>query len=285
MSPELDIRPARPRTLTRRRLVIGGAGAVGVAAIGTAAWSVAPFRLKHELGLTPEPFVPDAPEGRVRVESVRSQAMRGEIGLFTAVPAGHGDGAGLPVVVVLHGSSATVEGFRGFGFGRFVTASVQRGAPPFVLVGTEDGPAGWVSDGNGDPQAMLRDELPGWLAERGYDAERRALWGWSRGGYGALRFGLADPSWSRATALFSPAVSLGDPALADLSPLAGLPLGLWCGDRDPFRDAVRDVVRRLPTEPEVVTFADGAHTRVFWNRHTLDAFAWLSGHLTASRDA
>jgi len=29
-------------------------------------------------------------------------------------------------------------------------------------------------------------------------------------------------------------------------------------------------------EPEVVTFADGAHTRVFWNDHTLDAFDWLA---------
>ena len=64
--------------------------------------------------------VPDAPEGMVRVERMTSQAM-GDLDLFTAVPAGHGDGAGLPVVVVLHGSSASAAHLQGFGLGRFVT--------------------------------------------------------------------------------------------------------------------------------------------------------------------
>jgi pimeloyl-ACP methyl ester carboxylesterase len=285
MSPELEIRPTPRRGVTRRRLLGGAAGVLGAGVLGTAAWSVAPFELRRQLGLTPEPFIPSAPIGRVRVERLRSEAMGGDVGLFTAVPAGYGDGAGLPVLVVLHGSSATVEDFRGFGFGEFVTAAVERGAPPFVLAGTEDGPAGWVPDAGVDPQAMLLQELPGWLEERGYDAGRRALWGWSRGGYGALRFAMIAPDWARAVALFSPAVAVGDPALRDLRPLAGLPLGVWCGDDDPFVDGVRDVVRRLPDEPEVVTYDDGAHTRVFWNDHTLAAFDWLAGHLTASRDA
>jgi len=29
----------------------------------------------------------------------------------------------------------------------------------------------------------------------------------------------------------------------------------------------------------VTTFAPGAHTRLFWNDHTLAAFRWLAGHL------
>lgn len=53
---------------------------------------------------------------------------------------------------------------------------------------------------------MLREELPGWLAERGFAADRRALWGWSRGGYGALRFVSETPGWARALVLFSPAL-------------------------------------------------------------------------------
>lgn len=106
----------------------------------------------------------------------------GAVDLFTAVPAGHGDGAGLPVVVVLHGSSAAAAALRGFGLGRFVTAAVRAGTPPFVLAGTDDGPAGWIADGPVDPPRMLRDELPTWLAERGFDAGRRTLWSWSRGG-------------------------------------------------------------------------------------------------------
>jgi poly(3-hydroxybutyrate) depolymerase len=263
--------------VSRRGLLVGGlAGALTVG--GAAAWGANSWQVRHALGLTDEPYLPDAAEGQVRLETVSSRAMGGDVDLFTAVPAGHGDGAGLPVVVVLHGSSATAADFRSFGFGRFVTAAVEAGAPPFVLAGTDDGPMGWVPSGGVDPFAMLRHELPGWLAERGYDVRRRAVWGWSRGGYGALRLALASPGWARATALFSPAVSTDDPALADLSPLSGVPLGVWCGTNDPFYDDVRTVVDRLPTRPEITTYADGGHTRVFWNAHTIDALRWLAGN-------
>jgi predicted esterase len=239
-----------------------------------------PDYVKGRLGLLPDPFIPDAGEGRVRVERVRSASMGGELDLFTAVPVGHGTGEGLPVVVVLHGSSARAADFRGFGLGRFLTAAVEQGAPPFVLAGTDDGPTGWVADGAGaDPAAMLREELPGWLSDRGFAGDRRAVWGWSRGGYGALRLVEDTPDWARAAALFSPAVSEGDDVFGGVERLEGLPLGFWCGDEDPFIDALRALVERLPTPPEVLTVAEGAHTRIFWNDHTLDAFAWLAGHL------
>lgn len=265
--------------LTRRRLLLAGGGAVAAGAAGTVAWEAAPWRLRRALGLTPDPFVPDAAEGRVRLETVRSAAMGRDLDLFTAVPAGHGDGAGLPVVVVLHGSSASAAGLRGFGLGRFLTAAVQRGAPPFVLAGTDDGPAGWVSVPGVDPIRMLTEELPGWLADRGHDADRRATWGWSRGGYGVLRLAEAVPGWSRALALFSPAVAAEDRALADLSALDRVPVGVWCGTEDPFYRDVRTVMSRLPEAPEVASYSPGAHTRVFWNAHTLAAFGWLGSKL------
>lgn len=264
--------------LSRRQLLLGSAGVAGAGAL-TVALPVAPFRLRRMLGLTPDPFVPDAAEGRVRYEQVRSDAMGGEIGLFTAVPAGFGDGGALPVVVVLHGASASAADLQGFGLPRFATAAVEAGAPPFVLAATDDGPSGWVPDASGNPQAMLRHELPDWLAERGYDAGRRVVWGWSRGGYGALRMMLAHPQWARAAALFSPAVVTGDPELADLSPLAGLPLGVWCGENDGFYDAVRDLVGRLPDEPRIETYGPGGHTRVYWNDHTVDALHWMARQL------
>ncbi len=259
---------------TRRGAVVGGVAALGLAGGGAAVWRAT----RDE----PVWFVPDAAEGRVRVESVASAAMGGDVDLFTAVPAGYGDGAGLPVVVVLHGASASAAAFRGFGFARFLTAAVEAGAPPFVLAGTDDGPSGWVPDGGSDPFRMLQEELPGWLDERGFDSGRRVVWAWSRGGYGALRLALEDPGYAAAWALFSPAVSAGDPALADLSALAGEPTGFWCGTDDGFYDDVRAVVERLPDEPEVEVYEDGGHTRVFWNDHTLQAFAWMAGHLTAS---
>lgn len=271
----------RAPALTRRRLLLGGclaaAGAAGLAA--TAAVDELPWPARQALGLTPEPFIPDAAEGRLRIEAVSSEAMGRDVELFTAVPAGHGDGAGLPVVVVMHGASASASDFQRFGLGRFVTAAVAAGARPFVLAGTDDGPAGWVPSGGVDPIAMLHDELPGWLSERGFDGGRRAVWGWSRGGYGALRLALDAPAWATAYALFSPAVDDADPALADLSALEGVSTGVWCGTDDAFYDDVVAVADRLPTPPEVASYAAGGHTRVFWNDHTVDAFRWLSSHL------
>jgi hypothetical protein len=265
--------------LSRRLLVTGGAGVLGLGALGVVGWEAAPDSYKGRLGLLPEAYIPDAAEGQVRLETVTSRAIGTGVDLFTAVPAGHGDGAGLPVVVVLHGSSATAAGFRKFGFARFLTRAVEDGAPPFVLVGTDDGPRGWVPDGRTDPQELLTHELPAWLSERGFDAERRALWGWSRGGYGVLRLTEVAPGWARAAALFSPAVVTGDQVYDRLDALVDLPLGVWCGTDDPFYDAIRELVDDLPTPPQVLTYAEGAHTRIFWNAHSLAAFRWLAERL------
>jgi S-formylglutathione hydrolase FrmB len=183
------------------------------------------------------------------------------------------------VVVVLHGASASARDLRTFGLGRFVTAAVRAGTPPFVLAGTDDGPAGWTPADGVDPAAMLRDELPGWLEQRGFEAGRRALWGWSRGGYGALAFAAANPQWARSLALFSPALSEDDALLAQLGSLDRLPVGLWCGEDDAFVAGTRAVADALPTRPEVSVFEPGGHTRVFWNDHTLAAFDWLAAHL------
>ncbi len=261
---------------------MGGAAAAGLGVAALVGWEVAPnsvrFRVRDALGTLPEPEIPDAPEGEVRLERMTSEHM-GEIDLFTAVPHGHGDGAGLPVIVVLHGSSATAAAFRDFGLARFVTAAVEAGAEPFVLAGTDDGPAGWLPGGGVDPQAMLRDELPTWLEERGFAADRRALWGWSRGGYGALRYVQDQPDWASALALFSPALHADDPALADLSVLGPLPWGLWCGNRDPFHDGALALADDAPTAPDPWVQGDGGHTRVYWNDHTVEMMQFLADHL------
>jgi dienelactone hydrolase len=265
--------------ISRRRMLTTGAGVTAIGALGAIGWEVAPHQLKAGLGLTPDAYVPDVPEGQVRLERLSSEAMGGEVDLFTAVPHGYGAGEGLPVVLVLHGANGAASKFRGFGFGRFVTASVERGAPPFVLAGTDDGPAGWLPTAGADPQAMLLEELPTWLARRGFDSDRTALWGWSRGGYGAVHLTLRDPARARAVALFSPALHADDPVLGDLATLSAVPMGIWCGDRDPWVDGTRALGSALPHAPERFAVVDGAHTRAFWNDHTLPALGWLAGHL------
>ncbi len=268
--------------ISRRGLVVGGATVAGLGMAGVVGWQVAPdpvtFRVRDALGLLPDPYIPDAPEGEVRLERMTSEHM-GEIDLFTAVPDGHGDGEGLPVVVVLHGSSASAADFQDFGLARFVTAAVEAGAPPFVLAGTDDGPAGWLPTGGVDPQAMLREELPEWLADRGYAADRRALWGWSRGGYGALRYVQAQPEWARRSPCSAPPCPPTTRRSIELDLLGSLPWGLWCGDNDPFHDGAIALSERAPSPPDPWVQGEGGHTRVYWNEHTLDMFAFLAGQL------
>lgn len=269
------------RAVTRRRLLLGGAGAAGLAVAGGTGYALMPRGWKGRLGLLPDPdpYIPDAAEGVVRLETVRSAARGQDVNLFTAVPAGHGNGGGLPVAVVLHGASATAADFQGFGLGRFLTAAVEAGAEPFVLAGADGGVLRWEPSGADDPQRMVLDEMPAWLEERGFDAGRRALWGWSMGGYGALRVAEVDPGWASAVAAFSPAVSAGDAVFTGADALAPVPLGVWCGTDDSFYDEVKALVSTLPEPPEVESYGEGGHTRAYWNDQTLDAFAFLARHL------
>lgn len=252
---------------------------VAVAGVG---YALVPDRVKIRLGLGPDPFIPDAPEGQVRLETVRSLARGQDVDLFTAVPDGYGDGSGLPVVVVLHGASATAAGFRDFGFGRFLTQAVLDGAEPFVLAGADGGLLRWEKDPNSsdDPQAMVVDEMPEWLAARGYDADRRAVWGWSMGGYGALRLAESYPDYAKGVAAFSPALSTGDSVTVDVAALADVPLAVWCGTEDAFYPAIQDFVDALPTRPEILSYSTGAHTRIYWNDQTPEAFDFLSTQLS-----
>jgi hypothetical protein len=172
--------------LSRRTFLVGlGAGA---AALGGCS------RLRGD-GEKPGP-VPDAAVGDERVEERHSDARGKNVDFYTAVPAGHGDGKGLPVCLVLHGASATAADFDDFGFGRFLTDSVQRTGKPFVLAGATGDRLQWLPNGHDDPQRMVHDEIPAWCRERGFDTSRMALWGWSMGGCGALRFAETYPGSS-----------------------------------------------------------------------------------------
>jgi predicted peptidase len=252
-----------------------------VVAVGGIGYARAPNRLKVRLGLGSDPYIPDAPEGQVRLEAVHSAARGTTVNLFTAVPAGYGDGAGLPVVVILHGGSATASEFRGFGFGRFLTQAVRDGADPFVLAGADGGVLRWEKDplSDDDPQRMVVEEMPRWLGQRGYDVDRRALWGWSMGGYGTLRLVETYPEWSSAAAVFSPAIGIGDAVFGGAGALTQLSLAIWCGTEDPFYPATKALVASLPSPAQIVSYSEGAHTRVFWDDQTLPAFRFLGQQL------
>jgi len=263
-------------------VLLGGAGALGLVAAGAATWPVLPQRLKNQVIGSPDAYIPDAAEGQVTLETVYSEQRGADVDLFTAVPAGFGDGAGLPVVVVLHGASATAADFDGFGLPRFVTAAVEAGANPFVLAGATGDALRWEPQAGGDnPQGMVLEEMPQWLEDRGFDADRRALWGWSMGGYGVLRVSEIDPTWTRATAAFSPAISSGDAVFQGQSDLGEVPVGLWCGTDDSFYAAVRELAEQI--RPEIASFSEGGHTRVYWNDKTIEALTFLASYLGPSK--
>jgi S-formylglutathione hydrolase FrmB len=266
--------------VTRRRLIIGGAAGLGVAIGAAASYPLWPDRIKRIINEPPPAFIPDAEVGQVTLETVYSESRGMDVDLFTAVPAGYGNGKGLPVVVICHGATATPADYEPFGLPQFLTQAVDDGAQPFVLAGAYGSVLRWEPQPNGDdPQAMVLEEMPQWLEERGFDGQRRALWGWSMGGYGVLRMAEVEPGWARAVAAFAPAVSEGDPVFEGVDALAGTPLGIWCGTDDSLYPSVEAFVESLPEEPEIWSSAPGGHTRIYWNDQTLDALEFLASHL------
>jgi predicted esterase len=270
---------------TRGQLLATGAGGIAgaglVGAAKTADLHDDARRLRDWVLRRPDPFIPDAPEGVVKLETVHSAARGRDVDLFTAVPHGYGAGAALPVCIILHGATARPADFQPFGLPRFLTAAVRRGAPPFVLIGADGDLLSWEPgpDGGDDPQRMVLEELPRWAAERGFDAGRRAGWGWSMGGFGVLHIAEVRPGFLRGAAAFSPAVTPGDDVFGSAARLAGTPLGIWCGRDDPLYPNVTSLVAALPERPQVVAYAAGAHTRVYWNSVTLPALRFVGGVL------
>src|SRR5689334_2064272 len=233
----------------RRRTLFAGAGLAGALALGGYRWRHAPD----------EPVIPDVPTGDERLERRESAARGRTVDFYTAVPAGHGDGRGLPVLLVLHGASKTAADFPALGLGRFASDSVRRGNAPFVLAGATGGRLSWRPSGADDPQRMVHEEIPAWCAERGFATDRLAVCGWSMGGYGALLLAQTFPGFVRAVAAFSPAVSPGDEVFAGAAALRGVPVGLWCGTDDGLLNDVRALERALPQPRAAGSYTGGRH--------------------------
>jgi dienelactone hydrolase len=189
-------------------------------------------------------------------------------GFYTAVPAGYGDGRGLPVCLILHGASKRPPDYAGMGFGGFLTEAVRRGGAPFVLAGATD-----------PTTAALHADIPARCAAAGFDTTRLAAWGWSLGGAGALRLAETYPGFLRAVAAFSPAVSPGDPVFTAAARLAGTPVGLWCGTDDPLCDDVQALRRDLPAPPVAGGFQAGRHNFTYWSTQIPAAFDFLARSL------
>jgi hypothetical protein len=256
----------------RRRILLGG----GVALAAYVA--VAGYRARKAES---QPVVPAAPPGEERLEHRWSAARGRTVGFYTAVPAGFGDGRGLPVCLVLHGGSKTPDDYAALGLGRFLTDAVRRGLPPFVLAGADGGRLAWRPSGGDDPQRLVHEEIPLWCRQRGFDHRRMAAWGWSMGGYGSLLLAEAFPGFVRAVAAFSPAVSPSDDVFGATRLLRGTPVGLWCGKQDPLYEDVLGLEKSLPQGKKAGTYEDGRHNFGYWSRCIPAAFDFVAGALDA----
>lgn len=287
--------------VSRRALLIGG-GATGalLAAGGIGAaleWNNPAFvRLRGGCGRTP-----DVPASHYAVTSgtFNSTAMGGAMPWVVALPPDHQPGNGTAVVLVLHGANANAD-----------MMSVQVGLPGFATaVGARlafaapGGGAGYYwhprADGH-DPLAWAVEEFLPMVERRfgvGGTAERRATFGWSMGGFGALLVAQQHPGLVTATVAASPAVfpsydaaRSGHPDTFDsaadwsryglwdhLAALSGVAARIDCGSADPFAPTAQMLLRRVPGATGSIT--DGCHDVAFWRRVAPAEVRWLAGRL------
>ncbi|MFD0923823.1 alpha/beta hydrolase [Saccharopolyspora rosea] len=266
----------------RRRLL----SMAGVVAAGAAACSAPQSPPRPS---APPPAVDPAASGtgmpEVRTEQVRSAHRGTDVQLYVAHPTGLPDTANLPVVLYLHGRDGVHPTPIPYG----TLAALERehasgSVPPFGFVVVDGGFNPYWTDGsrNGDLAAMLRDEVPRWLRERGLaddDGLPFAVAGISTGGFGALDY-AADRNLAgrppAAAAVLAPALPTSwdhmrekdafatedewrahDP-LERLADLGDVPVGVWIGDADPFLDGTRRLVDGHDNTP-VVSYLPGGH--------------------------
>jgi len=226
-------------------------------------------------------------------ERIRSLARDTEVELVVIRP--EDAEPNLPVCLALHGRGEGAGSFVDLGVPRMLSSVVNyQGTRPFAVVAVDGGDSYWVArDEDDDPQRMLTEELPTWLKQRGLATNPFAVLGISMGGYGAFNYAanLNDP----ALAAISPAIFLSWPEaksrdvftgekewantdpLRNLDALSGVPIGVWCGESDPFIDAARELVDRA--KPAVADIEPGDHDAQFWRKVLPDALKFVGKRL------
>ena len=295
--------------MIRRRALLLGLPAAGVAAaaglFGGVEAGLLPgkVRLDRALGLTgADGIIPDVTPGPVETGSFASRHRDGATTGW-ALMRPPGDHRHLPLVVALHGRGGTyASSVRDLGLPRFLAQAVADGVPPFAVVSVDGGDSYWHPHDGTDTGAMVTDDLIPMLAERfgsGLDTGRLGFYGWSMGGYGALRLAsVLGPRRVRAVAAASPAIWVDSSGVSAAgfssateydtysvfhrqAALTGIRVRVDIGRDDPFYVAVKQYVAAFPASAHVVgTFPQGAHDDGFWRRMLPAELAFL-GHALA----
>lgn len=290
----------------RRALLLGGAAATCAAATGAlgVAADLVPGRprLLRALHLDgADGRVPEVAPGRVIGGSFVSRRRGGtRCGWAATLPPDYdlSRARRTPIVVALHGRGAdhsVVFDRSRLGLGAFAAASVADGGPPMVVAAVDGGDTYWHPRADGvDAGAMVLEEFLPLLRARGLDGVVM-FWGWSMGGYGALR--LASLLGRDRT----PAVAAASAALwtdaADTSPgafdddadfarstlfgrqglLDGIAVRFDCGAGDPFAPANQRYRDGFETTPQGGVQL-GDHDMGYWRRMAPVHLAFLGEH-------
>jgi S-formylglutathione hydrolase FrmB len=283
--------------LSRRAFLAaaGGAAALAVAGVGAGQPSVRRFVVDL---VDPEPAAP-APTAAAgpHASGVLTSTARGQdVNWRVAYPPGRRVGDALPVALVLHGRGGNERSaFEDLWLDRYLADVVASGAPPFALAAIDGGDHGyWHRRADGDdPGAMLLAEFVPLLARQGLLTSRVGVFGWSMGGYGGLLLAeTAGPERIAAVAADSPALwsNAGEAAdgafdgpadfaahdvVAHPERLAGVPVRIACGDRDPFYAAARTFAGEVP-DLAGTDFSTGEHTETFWRRTAAEQLRFLA---------
>jgi S-formylglutathione hydrolase FrmB len=297
--------------VSRRALLLGGAGAAVVLGGGAAA-------IDHELGRHPglrdrifgcgsTPPLP-ASHYTITTGTFASAAMKGEVPWEFAIPTAIIDRTGpttrVPLVVVLPGeygqpgALATQVGLPGWATAAKLNASFA--APGDV------GSTYYHPRTNGtNSYAMVTQEFIPMIEKRfgvGGARTRRAIYGWSMGGFGALLVAQLRPDLVCAAVGASPAVFssyhaaiTGHPDTFDsetdwalwglwnhLAVMGKVPVRIDCGNGDPFAATAKQLLKRIPGA--VGQISSGCHDEGFWRRSATTQLQFLAAHLRVGVD-
>ncbi|MEV6244043.1 alpha/beta hydrolase-fold protein [Lentzea sp. NPDC051838] len=279
-----------------RRTLLAAIGVVIATATGVATYvassSSAPER---QIATTDRGQGTSTAKPTVNFERVYSNARHRWVTLAFYLPSGTPP-RGLPMSILLHGLHGDARHAAVGDLADVLASAVAKGSvPAFGFVAVDGGDNYWHENVPGDdPMAMLLDEVPRWLHDRGY-GEPFAITGASMGGFGALLYARrraerGDPI--AATAAISPGLLTtwqemakrrafkDEGEWASLDPLRHLKstgptaLGVWIGDRDRFIEGTRRFIRDV--KPEVGVVKPGGHDDGFYRKVTPDVVRFLA---------
>lgn len=217
--------------------------------------------------------------------SIGSRYVAEPVDYVVAWPPGSAPGDSLPVCFALPGRG----GGPPMGFADAVADVVDAGdSPLYAVVGVDGGVSYWHKRAGGEDRlSMLLDELIPLCAQKhrlGAGGDKRALIGWSMGGYGALLAAETRPRLFAAVCAVAPAVwtsyaemrngpgdafdDAADFAAHDVIAHAGrlrrLRVRIDCGTSDPFYGYVTHLTAALGDGGWSGGFGDGGHDPRYW---------------------